>query len=412
MQVSLKVMAILLAGLCGVQAAGAPKAASARKPLKVYILAGQSNMQGHAEKGVMSGMAADPATKPLYDKLMDEKGNFRVFEDVYVTAISGNKDAPMSKIGPLTIGFGGNLTGQPNVKGKHAMKFGPELGFGVTMRESLKEPFLIIKTAWGGKSLRKDFLSPSGATLLGGEAVTGTHYTKMCDHVRTVLADPSKHFPGYDPKQGVEIAGFVWFQGYNDMVAGDDPLYQPTEKRPAFAVYGDLLACFIRDVRTEFKTPEMPFVIGVIGTGGKPEEKNPFREAMAAPAALPEFKGTVIAVHTARYYDEKLGELSERGWRWQRPAWDPENKYADLRAKLEPLQKELTETKNITDQAVRNAKSAELNLKIQQLTYTTEELEYLNMNRCNQGYHYLGSAKMLGRFGEAFAKAMIEMQRP
>jgi len=382
------------------------------KPLKAYILVGQSNMQGHAEKWVMPGMAADPVSKPLYDKIMDADGNFRVIDDVQVTAISGNMDAPVAKTGPLTLGFGGNLGGQLNAKGKHAMKFGPELGFGVTMREHLKEPFLIIKTAWGGKSLRKDFLSPSGAELLGGEAVTGTHYKKMVDFVHTVLADPSKHFPGYDPKQGIEIAGFVWFQGFNDLVAGKDPLYQPTESRPAFAVYGDLLACFIRDVRKEFKTPDMPFVIGVIGTGGRPEEKNPFREAMAAPAALPEFKGNVTAVHTARYYDEKLGELVDRSWRWQRPAWDPENKYADLRAKLETLQKELNETKNIADQAERNAKSADLNRKIQEITYTKEEQEYLAMNKCNAGYHYLGSAKMLGRFGEAFANAMIEMQRP
>ena len=385
---------------------------AAAKPLKAYILVGQSNMQGHAEKWVMPGMAADPATKPLHDKIVDDQGNFRVFDDVQVTAISGSMDEPVAKTGPLTLGFGGNLGGQLKAKGKHAMKFGPELGFGVTMREHLKEPFLIIKTAWGGKSLRKDLLSPSGAKLLGGEAVTGTHYKKMTDHVQNVLADPSKHFPGYDPKQGIEIAGFVWFQGFNDMVAGVDPLYQPTETRPAFAVYGDLLACFIRDVRKEFKTPDMPFVIGVIGTGGKPEEKNPFREAMAAPAALPEFKGTVTAVHTANYFDEKLGELDDRSWRWQRPAWDPENKYADLRTKLLPLQKELDETKNNQDQAERNARSAELNLKIKQITYTEEELQYIAMNRCNKGYHYLGSAKILGRIGEAFAKAMIEMKRP
>ena len=382
------------------------------KPLKAYVLVGQSNMQGHAVKEVMAGMAADPISKPLYDKIMDADGNFRVFEDVRVTAISGNMDSPVAKAGPLTHGFGGNLSSQANVTGKHAMKFGPELGFGVTMREHLKEPFLIIKAAWGGKSLRKDFLSPSGAQLLGGEATTGTHYKKMLDHVQNVLADPSKHFPGYDPQQGIEIAGFVWFQGFNDMVGEKEPIYQPTETRPAFAMYGELLACFIRDVRKDFKTPEMPFVIGVIGTGGKPKEKNPFREAMAAPAALPEFKGNVVAVHTAEYFDEKLGELDDRSWRWQRPAWDPENKYADLRAKLQPLQEQLNEAKKIEDQVERNTKTKEIQNKMQEITYTKEDLEYLKMNKSNQGYHYLGSAKMLARFGEAFAKAMIAMEKP
>ena len=262
---------LALAACCAASMAGAASA----KPLKAFILAGQSNMQGHAEKWVLPGMAADPATKPLYDKLVDADGNVRLF-----------------------------------------------------------------------------------------------------------------------------------------MVAGDDPLYQPTETRLAYAVYGDLLACLIRDVRKEFKASEMPFVIGVIGTGVKPEEKNPFREAIAAPAALPEFKGNVTAVHTAKYFDEKLGELADRSWRWQRPAWDPENQYADLRAKLAPLQKQLNETKNIEDQAARNARSAEISRRIREITYTEEELKYLEMNKCNHGNHYLGSAKMLGRFGEAYARAMIEMQHP
>ena len=382
------------------------------KPIKAYILVGQSNMQGHAEKRVLPGMAADPTTKPLYDKLVDAEGNARVFEDVHVTAVSGSEDAPVAKAGPLTLGFGGNLTSQPNAKGKHAMKFGPELGFGATMREHTNEPILIIKAAWGGKNLRADFLSPSGAELLGGGAVTGAYYRKMTDFVHAVLADPGKHIAGYDPKQGIEIAGFVWFQGFNDLVAGKEPLYQPTETRPAFAIYGDLLACLIRDVRKEFNAPDMPFVIGVIGTGGNPDEKNPFREAMAAPAALPEFKGNVAAVHTAQYFDETLGELVDRAWRWQRPAWDPHNKYADLRAKLEPLQKELNETKKISDQAERNAKAEKLNRQIQEITYTQAELDYLAMNKCNQGFHYFGSAKMMARFGEAFAKAMLDLQRP
>jgi hypothetical protein len=103
--------------------------------------------------------------------------------------------------------------------------------------------------------------------------------------------------------------------------------------------------------------------------------------------------------------------LDDRGWRWQRPAWDPENKYADLRAKLLPLQKELDEAKKIEDPKQRNAKQSELNLKIRDITYTKEELEYIAMNKSNQGYHYLGSGKMLGRFGEAFAKAMIAMEK-
>lgn len=381
------------------------------KPLKVYVLAGQSNMQGHAAVQMLAGMAADPQTKPLYDKIADAEGKPREFEDVRMAALSGSLTEPVTKSGPLTVGYGGNLGGQAGASGKNALKFGPELGFGVTMREHLKEPFLIIKTAWGGKSLRKDFLSPSGVPVVGGDAKTGAYYEAMRDHVRAVLADPAKYVPGYDPKQGVEMAGFVWFQGWNDMMGGKDPFYAATADKPAFAAYSELLAHFIRDVRKDFNAPEMPFVIGVIGTGGDPKADHPFRKAMAAPAALPEFKGNVTAVHTAEYFDEKLGELSDRGWRWQRPAWDPENKYAELRAKLEPLKKQMEEGQKLATQGERAKVHWEIQKQMTDIMYTREEQEYLKINSCNQGYHYFGSGKMLGRFGEAFAKAMIAMEK-
>ena len=145
----------------------------------------------------------------------------------------------------------------------------------------------------------------------------------------------------------------------------------PGEGPDRFAPYTDLLTHFIRDVRKDFNAPDMPFVIGVMGNGNKES-----RPAQAAPASLPEFKGNVVAVHTEKCLDEKLNELVDRSWRWQRPAWDPEKKYTDLREKLMPLQK---------------------------------ELDYLKRNRSSQGYHYNGSPKFFARAGEAFANALLEL---
>lgn len=71
--------------------------------------------------------------------LTNENGNFRVFDDVQVAALNGTLAEPTTKNGPLAIGFGGTLAGELGNTGKHAMKFGPELGFGVTMREHLYE---------------------------------------------------------------------------------------------------------------------------------------------------------------------------------------------------------------------------------------------------------------------------------
>ena len=84
------------------------------------------------------------------------------------------------------------------------------------------------------------------------------------------------------------MAGFVWFQGWNDMVDGHT--YPGKGKPDQYTLYSELLGHFIRDVRKDLKAPNMPFVIGVMGTGGNPDKPNAFREAMAAPAAWPEFK--------------------------------------------------------------------------------------------------------------------------
>ena len=59
----------------------------------------------------------------------------------------------------------------------------------------------------------------------------------------------------------------------------------------AYDLYSELLAHFIRDVRKDLGAPSMPFVIGVMGVGGVKEEPDYFRQAMAAPASLPDFKG-------------------------------------------------------------------------------------------------------------------------
>ena len=42
----------------------------------------------------------------------------------------------------------------------------------------------------------------------------------MIEHVKKVLADPKRVCPAYDPKEGYELAGFVWLQGFNDLVDG------------------------------------------------------------------------------------------------------------------------------------------------------------------------------------------------
>ena len=62
------VAAGLMAGIGGQAAA---------KPLKVYILAGQSNMQGHVNISTFDSLAGDPKTAPIFKEMRGSDGKPR-----------------------------------------------------------------------------------------------------------------------------------------------------------------------------------------------------------------------------------------------------------------------------------------------------------------------------------------------
>jgi len=292
------------------------------KPLKVFILAGQSNMEGHAEVGTFDYIGKDPLTAPMLKEMRNPDGTPRVCDKVWMSYLTGPYDGSANGegLGKLTAGFGARGDNPT----KDGGKIGPEFTFGITMEKELKQPILIIKTAWGGRSLHTEFRPPGAGPYQFNETqladmkkrgidigkmkeekakASGVFYRMMIEHVKKVLADPKRVCPEYDPKQGYEIAGFVWFQGFNDLV--DRQTYPDRDQPERYALYSDLLATFIRDVRKDLNAPEMPFVIGVLGVGGEKTNQSTsfFRKAMAAPAALPEFKGNVAAVETAPFWD-------------------------------------------------------------------------------------------------------------
>ena len=355
---------ILTALVAGFLAIGVSIASAETKPLKVFILAGQSNMEGHAEIRTFDYIGRDPLTAPLLKEMRNPDGTPRVCDRVWMSYLTGPYDGSANGegLGKLTAGFGerGN---QPTKIGR---KIGPEFTFGIYMEKELKEPILIIKTAWGGRSLNTEFRPPSAGQYKlpkevqdqwdkhpqgahgipkiedrkkwqdDKEAASGVFYRMMIEHVQKVLADPRRVCPEYDQKVGFELAGFVWLQGFNDLVDGQ------TYPNGNYEEYSRLLSHFIRDVRKDLSAPKMPFVIGVLGVDG---EKNVnFRKAMAAPAEMPEFKGNVIAVDTAPFWDydiaaaqPKQGEYDnlvstahalkadgdlDRDWKWEN-YWKP-----------------------------------------------------------------------------------------
>ena len=381
----------------------AAAASAAEKPLKVFVLAGQSNMQGHAQVTTFDSLAGDPKTAPLLKSMRAADGKPRACEKVWITSVGcqGNAyDDLKEQTGKLTVGYG--------AFGLQGNRIGPEYLFGITMEDRLNEPVLLIKTSWGGRSLHTDFRPPSGGPFAWDEAeldrrkkrgddieklkaekakATGVYYREMVAHVQKVLKDIKRVVPDYDPKQGYELAGFVWFQGFNDYVDGG--VYPDRMKPGGYDLYGDLLAHFIRDVRKDLSAPKMPFVIGVMGIDGVEKGKKPpmanFRAAQVKPAALPEFKDNVKVVETAPFWDDELEALAVRRERMNAKL-DQEFKKD---AKLTREQKDAARAKATAD------------------TFTPQEAKRLKEGVSNGGYHYLGAAKILAPIGKAFAEALL-----
>jgi hypothetical protein len=374
------------------------------KPLKVFILAGQSNMEGHAKVETFDYIGDDPATAPLLKQMRGADGKPRVCNHVWISYFTGNGDANGEGHGKLTAGYGSR-----NKPAEDGGKIGPEFTFGLTMDRSLQEPVLIIKTAWGGKSLYYDFRPPSAGVFprtkmdiekgRNLEKDSGKYYRLMIEHTRHVLGDIKRVCPEYDEKQGYEISGFIWLQGWNDMVNRDVyPIPGKESKEPRYANYSVWMADFIRDVRKDLNAPRMPFVIGVMGIGGaKPNEHiAAFREAMAAPAKLPEFAGNVVAVQTAPFWDEKLGAIADKHDQVRQMAYLLKNK-----SKGQPN----------ADGSMSEAQQREYVKQYEAKLISPEEAAAWKRGASNAGYHYLGCAKTFALMGRAFAETSLKLMK-
>lgn len=233
-----------------------------------------------------------------------------VSDRVYINSIAdGNV-----KSGKLGVGYGGN-----------DKKLGPEYGFGLSIAEKIDGPILLIKTSWGGKSLHYNFRPPSAGDYELNEKEksgdkadeikknAGLNYRMMNEAVHAVLANLGDNHPAYDAKAGYEIAGFVWFQGFNDQFSPD---FRDN--------YKDNMISFIKDVRKEYKVPSLPFIIGVLGTGMTAENvaKNQVSVGQREAAKAPEFKGNVLAVESYTEYSLFSNDVFSKGWPAHYNEWD------------------------------------------------------------------------------------------
>lgn len=286
-------------------------AQKAKRELVVFVLAGQSNMEGKAQNKLLEFQARDAKTKDFYAHLFDGE-TWRVRDDVFIDFLG--------RRGPLTMGFGSRG------------RTGCELEFGHVMGEHFKQPVLLIKTAWGGRAIGKTFRPPSAGlpepevvekelakrqkrkkdfTRNALEEEYGRDYRKMIERVRDVTSKLGEYFPklkSYKPR----LHGFVWFQGWNDQYGG-------LEKE-----YASNLEHLIRDVRRDLKAPELKVVVAAMGQNGSKKAKGAMKTIQEAQLGIVKregFRGNVTAIRTDELID-RTAEKHYPTWRKNMKTWE------------------------------------------------------------------------------------------
>lgn len=340
------------------------------KPVKVYILSGQSNMVGFGRTiGTGTGtLNTIVKMEHKFPHLVNSAGAWNSRNDVRYRGV-------ISALGNdiLKPEFGANTD-----------SFGPELGFGHVMGYHHDEPVLLIKTSIGNRSLLWDIAPPDSARFnygtntyagygdspnswaIGGSPTpytwyagkqyddfflhesdmrpgltwavgiaypngcqlrhNGVLYSSKLAHTSAATSEPGvgatwttnwsvyavtnvtdvlDNFATQYPQwaaQGFEIAGFVWWQGFNDM------------SEPAASRYEARLTSLINSLRSYYVTrypgkisPKAPFVLGTIAFGGWSLSGSGLTVANAqlavGNAALhPEFEGNVKTMEARSYY--------------------------------------------------------------------------------------------------------------
>jgi hypothetical protein len=200
------------------------------KKTKVFLLAGQSNMDGRAKASNLS----------LNDKerLRKAQNNVTLYYN-----FSEGKPLDTTKVAIHTAKkFGADYL------------FGPELFFGIEMSEKYPEhKIILIKRSRGGMSLygawNPDWTLEK-ATLIKEEKQPKL-YREFVGYTKKVLSSLEK--------DSYELCGMLWVQGESD--SGKKGGLKPRES------YEANLTSLIQRVRLDFNHPKLPFLMFQVGHG-------------------------------------------------------------------------------------------------------------------------------------------------
>ena len=234
---------------------------SAKEPVKVFILSGQSNMQGHGRITMNKDGDLPYAAKQEAFSYLKKGDAWAERDDVWYYHKNGKGEITKSKLKP-------GLGARPD-------SIGPELAIGHVLGEHFDEPVLLIKCAWGGQAIGMTFRPPSAGmpdyvddkfqgakkkqpdlTMDEFKERFGSRYRQTLEEVKAVLSNLGEEFPELKGREH-EVVGFFWHQGWND---GCDRAF--TQE------YESNMTHFIKDMRKDLGNENLPFVIATSGMGG------------------------------------------------------------------------------------------------------------------------------------------------
>lgn len=234
--------------------------------LKIFVLAGQSNMEGQAY--TFDDPALSSQTVPTLEFLLSgtpastnylsnmphtftsslAAGWINARTDAwcvhYDSQTGTTKDVqPTSSsasifngVGPLSPGFGVNTN--------RGSRIGAELAMGIRIADSTTDPIFLFKSDRGGTTLAEDWRPPSAVAARGGSlgpnyTNTVNQFSNFLDALDADLADDGI-INNYGSATSYEICGLFWLQGFNESVENSGA-FKPE--------YEANLVDFIHDIR-------------------------------------------------------------------------------------------------------------------------------------------------------------------
>ncbi len=245
--IKMTTLALVIAALTGLLQSTAVWAED-KMPTKVFLLVGQSNMQGFGFISEGKDGDLDYAAKNGCEYLKDGDGKWVERKDVFYY----HKGKDNVKACTLSVDNVKKVyRGHPSI--------GPELTFGHILGQHFEEEVLLIKCAWGGQPLAATFRPPSSGPMADGTSpeYMGTKYKAVLTETKEVLDNLKKQFPTLKSEE-YEIAGFFWHQGWNDGC-----------NREFTKEYEVNMVNFVNDMRKDLGIKDLPFIIATSGMGGK-----------------------------------------------------------------------------------------------------------------------------------------------